>query len=112
MVIYMNIFKNEIENNENEEWINISIQSWHPEIGDILEGKLIEKKIDLGQYHQKLYVIEKENREKIEVWGKTQLDSLMNKVNEGDYVQITFNGTCKTSKNRQMNLYEVKVKRQ
>lgn len=96
---------------EDKKWVTITSKQWHPMVGESVEGKLIEKKSNRGRYKQKLYIIETPLGEEIEVWGTVQLNKIMEKVYINDYIRLTFNGTCKTRKNKQMNLYNLSIKR-
>lgn len=103
--------RNNINSKEKIEWISLGSRIWQPHAGDMIEGTLIEKKSNLGKYEQQLYIIETPEGEKIEVWGTVQLNKMMEKVYVDDYIRVTFNGTCKTRTNKQMNLYNIQIKR-
>ena len=69
---------------------------WKPEIGDEIQGVLIEKLSSIGRYENKLYKI-KTRKGVVKIWGKKHLDSLMEATNEGDYISIKFVGTDKVN---------------
>ena len=99
------------KNNTLDGWITVQAIDWHPNKGDYVEGYLLEKKHDVGQYKQNLYIIQTEKGQKVAVWGKTQLDTMMNEVYVDDYIRIIFNGTRKTQNNKKMKMYTVKVRK-
>lgn len=92
---------------KNEEWEKINSGVWTPQQGDKIEGKLVEIKEDMGAYQSKLYIIELQNKKKVKVWGKTQLDELMDEINLRDYIRITFNGFKTTNNGHQMKIYNL-----
>lgn len=116
-IFLMSFFGHDKHSSEREaqagdgEWITVTGKQWHPEEGESVEGRLVEKKPNMGRYNQKLYIIETPLGEEIEVWGTVQLNKIMEKVYINDYIRLTFNGTCKTRKNKQMNLYNLSIKR-
>jgi len=92
------------QKNPNTKWTQIKLNNWMPEIGDKIEGKLIKIR---QNNNQTIYVIETKNKEKINIWGKTYLNELMDEIKINDYIRITYNGIQKTKNNRQMKKYKV-----
>ena len=87
----------------------------------MIEGKLISQKHGVGRYNQNMYILEYNSKKTI-IWGKTQLDKLMDDVdiddyvlkliyfnyyNIDDYIRITFNGCIKTGSGHKMHVYNV-----
>ena len=65
---------------------------WEPEvIGETLQGTYIDLEENVGQFKSNLYTIRTSEGE-VKVWGSTVLDGLMDKVDMGLEVRITFNG--------------------
>ena len=64
---------------------------WNPEVNDEIEGILVDKLCDVGRYNSKLYKIHCEEGE-ILVWGKTQLDALMDLTEIGDKILLRYVG--------------------
>ena len=79
------------------------------DIGDTLEGKLIER-AKSEQYGFGLYTLEKPDEEQIRFHGSSQLDDLMLSINIGDSVRIEFTDAEKRPKG-EMKLFDVKRKR-
>lgn len=92
------------EKNSNENWEIIKINSWNPDVGDKIEGKLI--KIDKNS-NQIFYVIETNDKKRIRIWGKTYLNQLMDEIELNDYIRITYNGTETTKNNHNMKKYNL-----
>ena len=72
-----------------------------------MEGKLLNVSHNNGKYNQNIYLIQTKDNEKIRVWGKNYLDVLMDAVEVGDYIRITYNGVRKTSSGNYMMIYNV-----
>ena len=81
--------------------------NWEPELHEELEGILIEKLDNMGIYHNKLYKIQKGN-EIINVWGKKQLDSIMETARIGDKIILRYVGV-KPVNEYEMKLYELEI---
>jgi hypothetical protein len=65
---------------------------WEPDvIGETLQGTYIDLEENVGQFKSNLYTI-RTNEGEVKVWGSTVLDGLMDKVDMGLEVRITFNG--------------------
>lgn len=65
---------------------------WEPDvIGETLQGTYIDLEENVGQFKSNLYTIRTSEGE-VKVWGSTVLDGLMEKVDMGLEVRITFNG--------------------
>lgn len=78
-----------------------------PEVGETIEGTLIEKLENIGKYNSKLYKI-KTNNKIIDVWGKKQLNYLMEVTEVGDRIIITYLGLEKVN-DFQMKKYELEI---
>lgn len=87
-----------------KKWEKIKINYWNPDIGDKIEGKLVQI---TDNNNQKLYVIEQEDKKRIKIWGKAYLDQLMEEIEINDYIRITYNGIKETKNNRQMKQFKV-----
>ncbi len=81
--------------------------TWMPEVGETIEGTLIEKLENIGKYNSKLYKI-KTNNKIIDVWGKKQLNYLMEVTEVGDRIIITYLGLEKVN-DFQMKKYELEI---
>lgn len=80
---------------------------WNPKVNDELKGIFIEKIENFGEYGSNLYKIQ--NGEYIvNVWGKKQLDSLMNLVTIGDEIILRYVGTEKVNEH-QMKKFELEI---
>lgn len=93
--------------NQRYRWINIEDVTWNPKNGDKIEGRLISRNRGIGKYNQNMYVIRQNDNQNIIVWGKTQLDRLMMRVEIKDYIRITYNGKRKTGDNNTLQIYKV-----
>ncbi|MDO5851664.1 MAG: hypothetical protein Q4Q23_04175 [Methanobacteriaceae archaeon] len=95
-----------------ENWRRIKPKSnvWCPKKGDKIEGVLKEKKENIGQFNANQYVVCDKNDELIIIWGKTQLDQLMQEINIDDYIRIIYNGILNLGDNKQMQLYTLDIK--
>lgn len=93
--------------NQRYRWINIEDVTWNPKNGDKIEGRLISRNTGIGKYNQNMYVIRQNDNQNIIVWGKTQLDRLMMRVEIKDYIRITYNGKRKTGDNNTLQIYKV-----
>lgn len=104
MILIKLLNKTSNEKKSNLGWEKIMINYWNPEIGDKIEGKLVQV---TDNSSQKLYVIEQNDKKRIKIWGKTYLDQLMEEVEINDYIRITYNGIKETRNNRQMKQFNV-----
>ncbi|OED29924.1 hypothetical protein [Methanosphaera sp. WGK6] len=80
---------------------------WNPEEESEIQGIVVDKLENIGKYKSKLYKIQ-DKTIIYNIWGKTQLDRLMETVMIGDKIQITYNGLIKTKKFK-MKKYTVKI---
>ncbi|MCD7781896.1 MAG: hypothetical protein LUG89_04305 [Methanosphaera sp.] len=85
--------------------MEITPNSWNPDIGDKIEGFLTRHEVDVGSYHQNLYELTQPDDKKILIWGKTQLDNLLSEVELNDYIRITYTGVKKTSCGHELKTY-------
>lgn len=81
--------------------------TWNPEEGETIEGVLVEKLENIGKYNSKLYKIKTENKI-VDVWGKKQLDALMELAEVGDKISITYVGLEQVN-DFQMKKYELEL---
>jgi len=72
--------------------------TWDYEKDSTLIGVLVGIKEDVGKHHSKLYIIEREDKSRVTVWGSTVLDVRMSKVENGEYVKIDYLGDKPTDK--------------
>jgi len=81
---------------DQNEWTQIKQPerpTWKPtENGDEITGVLIEKQEDVGVNKARLYTLETKPGFKVNVWGKTILDELLQQVPVGAVVRIVFKG--------------------
>jgi len=96
--------------NQNDEWESTkgSGNSWNPtkdEDGDprteatpedYLDGYYVDKKENVGQYNATVYTLQKEDGEKVDVWGTTALNGEMDKVRMGSFIRIKWLGKLPT----------------
>lgn len=80
---------------------------WMPEEGESIEGVLLEKLENVGKYNAHLYKIKSDSKI-IDVWGKKQLDTLMELTKIGDRIIITYTGLEKVN-DFQMKKYELEI---
>ena len=78
------------------------VKYWNPKVNDELEGILTDKLENVGIYHSMLYKI-KQDDGVVNVWGKSQLDSLMDLAQIGDRILLRYVGV------KQVNDYEMKI---
>lgn len=81
--------------------------TWNPDEGETIEGTLIEKLENIGKYNSKLYKI-RTNNKIVDVWGKKQLDALMELTQVGDKISITYRGLEQVN-DFQMKKYELEI---
>lgn len=81
---------------------------WNPKVSDDeITGTFIEKKESVGEYKSNLYRIQ-DGDEIINVWGKKQLDSLMDLVSLGDKIILRYVGTEEVN-DHQMKKFELEL---
>ena len=76
---------------------------WNPNVNDEIIGTFVEKIENVGEYKSTLYKIQNDD-EIINVWGKKQLDSLMELVN----IILRYVGTEKVNDYR-MKKFELEI---
>lgn len=99
------------DESSDEEWIKVKLITWNPDIGESIQGILKNKKHGVGPYNQNLYTMKTDENKTIDIWGRTQLDNLMEHVDIGEYIRITFNGSTKTNNDKQMYVYNLEIRR-
>ena len=80
---------------------------WNPEKGEMIEGVLVDKLSDVGKYNTRLYKIQ-DGDVIYCVWGKVQLDSIMEATNIGDLISLKYVGVEQT-KEYNMKRYELEI---
>ena len=101
------------KNNDGFEIINIGLpETWNPEEGETIQGKLIEIQKGVGENGGTIYVLEREDKSKISVWDTTVLATKIKAVNLLDEVRIKYLGYKKSPKSgRDYKDFELAVKR-
>lgn len=59
---------------------------------DYIDGWYIDMKEQVGQYKSNVYVLEKDNGEQANVWGRTVIDDQMKNIPAGSYIRIQWLG--------------------
>lgn len=72
--------------------------SWNPKIGDVIEGKILEYKKEVGQYEQNLIVLETPKDGRKTVWLSAVLDQRISASDVGRDVVIYFESIVKAKK--------------
>ena len=88
-------------------WETISRNTWKPEVGDKIQGKLVSISKYEGDFVIKIYLLLKDDGKKIKILGSTYLDELMDEINPNDYIRITYNGFKKTHNGYDMKIFNV-----
>lgn len=102
-----NLLNNPLPDDDGE-WICINNATWSPERpGDMIEGKLLEKKYNIGKWNHNIYVIRRNDGTRTDVWGCYKLDKKMDEVLEGDIIRIRYKGVIKRSDDEFMYDYDV-----
>ena len=104
---------NNLDKNEdsNKEWIKVKFITWNPNVGESIQGILKNKRYGVGPYKQNLYTLKTDENKTVDIWGRTQLDNLMEQADIGEYIRITFNGSIKTNNNKQMYVYNLEIRK-
>lgn len=104
--------KEEFEETEDDEYEEIkgdSLNIWLPQIGDILEGRILSiGKNDYGLFAE---IDTKESQEPIITPARTILQSKIEKCYVGDYIRITYTDDIKTASGRMASNFEVRRKK-
>ena len=103
-VSVISLLNKKTKEKNSKHWEKIEINSWNPEVGDKLEGKLV--KIERNS-SQMIYILETNDKKRIRIWGKTYLNQLMDEIELNDYIRITYNGVKTTKNNRNMKKYNL-----
>lgn len=80
---------------------------WEAKEGEIVEGKLINKEVEVGSNKSNLYSIETETGDIIKIWGSIRLDKLMELITIGNKLRIVCNKIKSLSGNRTFYDYSV-----
>jgi len=85
--------------------------SWKPQVNDELIGVYVSKKENVGRYHKNLYILKREDGEKIAVWGSTQIDREFITAQKGDKIKLVYLGKINNPKTgNSFHSYDVFVK--
>ena len=89
------------------EYEEINPSTWTPkEVGDSVEGKLINKRTNVGVNESNAYDIEAKDGQ-VMVWGSAVLDQRLEYINVGEMVRITYKGLEKNSKGQDTKIFKV-----
>ena len=80
---------------------------WKPEINDEIRGEYVEVLDKVGKYASKVYKIRTGN-EIIGIWGKRQLDSIMQSAKIGDIISLNYVVTEKVN-DHDMKRFELEI---
>ena len=99
--------------NDGFETINIGLsETWDPQEGDSIQGKLVETRTGVGENGSTIYVLEREDKSQISVWDSTVLNTKMKTVNLWDEVRIKYLGFKKSPKSgREYKVFDLAVRR-
>lgn len=84
---------------------------WYPVEGDSIIGELLNVKLNVGKYHQTVYVLRDHTDQKRSIFGCKILDTLMEDVFEGQYVKITYLGKKNGKSGWEYKQYKVQTPR-
>lgn len=88
-------------------WREVGAQTdrtWEPNVGDAIEGVLVETKHDVGPNHSEVYVLDTGD-EKVSVWGSTVLNMKLRGMPSGARIRITYTAN-RPSPNRKGKNYK------
>lgn len=92
---------------ENMEWEEIQPNIWKPENpGDAIEGILIGKESEKGDYKSSAYALETKQGQFL-VWGSAVIDERMKYVDVGEKVKIMFEGKENNKKGQPVNIFKI-----
>lgn len=74
---------------------------------DELEGRYIDKEINVGPNKSNLYHIETDDGTVVKVWGSTVIDGNMDEIARGKYVRIVYNGLKKGKTGKEYKSYTI-----
>ena len=99
---------------ENNNWKKVEVSqtpAWDPNQEKEVAGILKQVKTKVGPNESNLYVLKREGKEDIAVWGSTVIDSRMEDIELGSEVKIVFLGEATSEKTgRNYKNYEVYTK--
>lgn len=75
--------------------------------GDTLEGLLVDKKTNVGQFDKTVYTVEKKGGDKMDVWGSAVLERGLNPLPIGTLVRLTYLGKEKAKSGGSYHNYEI-----
>lgn len=67
-------------------------------VGDSIEGRYIDKRVEQGPNKSNLYALEQNGGEIVWVWGSTVIDRKFDSIAKGKMVAIEYLGTKKSEK--------------
>lgn len=83
------------------------IRYWNPKINEEVNGTLIDKLENVGIFKSRVYKIQQADGI-INVWGKKQLDSIMEATEIGDKISIRYVGTKEVNEH-EMKIFELEI---
>lgn len=84
--------------------------NWIPETpGDFIIGQYIDKKTEVGQYNQTVYILRDPENNLKNVYGTTVLNQKMQQVDLDSIIKITYTGTKTSKHNSSYKVYKVQV---
>ena len=75
--------------------------------GAVLHGFYIEKRVNVGPKNSTIYIVMKEDDEKVAVWGGTVLDGAFDNIKLGAEVKLEYKGKEKSKNGNEFHAYEV-----
>ena len=87
--------------------MNAVREFWKPEINEQITGKYVEKLENIGKYSSTIYKIDV-GEKIIGIWGKKQLNSIMQSAKIGDNISLTYVGTQKVNEH-DMKRFELEI---
>ena len=98
----------------NQNWKRVEVSqtpAWEPNKEKEVSGVLKQVKTKVGPNESNLYVLKREGKEDIAVWGSTVIDSRMEDIELGSEVKIVFLGEATSEKTgRNYKNFEVYTK--
>ena len=85
---------------------------WEPKKGEVIQGILVKKRGNIGQYKSNIYIIEQLGGEKIGIWGSIIIDGHFDSLPFGTEVKIKYLGKVRGERGNDYRNYRVWKKRQ
>ena len=83
------------------------VPAWEPKKDDEIEGVLVKRRGNIGQFKSNLYTLEQKDGEKIAVWGGSIIDGHFLTLPIGTEVKIKYLGRVKGEKGNSYKNYQV-----